>query len=730
LNIFDIDSASFDLNFQSVVKFIHPEDIDHLKNINKKYLQDHQPVAYECRIVTAKGLTKNIFVHSKVVLNTHGEVTGTVGIVQDITERKLGEKKLAEERELFRLLIENIPDQIYLKDTSSRFLLCNMPVANNAGCTSQADMIGKTDFDFLPAEIAKQCFSEEQNIIKTGIPLINHEEYMADKITGEPRWSLSTKLPLINNTGDMIGLIGINHDITGRRIAQRELEEVNRELGILFNSIDEVFFSVDMVNCKVIQISNTCEKLYGYKESDFKANYRLWFKIIHPDDLHIIENEDDIMQDGEVVNNQYRIIRTDNTIRWVETKITPTLDKEGKLIRVDGVTRDITERKNAETALHTSEERYRQIVETAQEGIWMTDENNYTTFMNKKMCQIIEYSPEEVMGKKIHSFMDEEANKNAEEQIERRKQGISETHDSKFITKRGRYVWTSLSTNPLFDETGTYKGALAMITDITKRKHDEELLQKSQAHLVINNFKLEQKNKELEQFAYVASHDLQEPLRTTISFVELFKKQYYGKLDSKGNKYLDYIAEASDRMRVLIKDLLDFSRIGHNKDAEEVDCNLILQNVITDLDKAIKDSNAEIKSDYLPVISGYATELKQLFQNLIFNSIKFRKQNTAPRIEITAEKKNDYWQFAFTDNGIGISQEHYERIFIIFQRLHTRSEYKGSGIGLSHCKKIVELHHGKIWVNSIRNEGSTFYFTIYSPKQKMYEPKIRMHNAD
>ena len=247
------------------------------------------------------------------------------------------------------------------------------------------------------------------------------------------------------------------------------------------------------------------------------------------------------------------------------------------------------------------------------------------------MCEIIEYSPEEIMGKKIHYFMDEEANKNAAEQIERRKQGISETHDSKFITKSGKAVWTNLSTNPVFDDAGIYKGALAMVTDITKRKHDEELLQKSQVSLAINNHKLEQKNKELEQFAYVASHDLQEPLRTTISFVEIFKQQYFGKLDSKADKYLNYIVQASDRMRVLIKDLLDFSRIGINKDLEKVDCNIILQDVIADLDKAIKDSNAEIKAEHLPVISGYTTELKQLFQNLIINSIKFRKKMFLPK---------------------------------------------------------------------------------------------------
>lgn len=226
------------------------------------------------------------------------------------------------------------------------------------------------------------------------------------------------------------------------------------------------------------------------------------------------------------------------------------------------------------------------------------------------------------------------------------------------------------------------------------------------------NKELERKNKELEQFAYVASHDLQEPLRTSSSYVKLLQRQYQGKLDDKANKYFNYIVDSSDRMKILIKDLLDFSRIGIKGEFEKVDCNKILKDVLADLEVAISDCSAEIRSENLPVVNGYPTELKQLFQNLIINAIKFRNKNVCPKISISALKIDNYWQFAISDNGIGIDKQHYDKIFIIFQRLHNRTEYKGSGIGLSHCKKIVELHHGKIWVKSTLGEGSTFYFTL------------------
>ncbi len=223
-SIFDIDPLSFDFQFQSILEYIHPDDKEYMMRISREN-QYLPPVPYECKIVTSKSMIKNVWVETKVILGKYGEVEKTFGIVQDITERKRSEEKLNEERELFRLVIENIPDQVYLKDTEGRFILCNKPVAIRAGCTSQSDMIGKTDFDFLPTMIAKQSFIEEQKIMETGTPIINHEEHNVDNITGKPGWSLSTKFPLKNNAGEMIGLIGINHDITERVLFEEKLNE-------------------------------------------------------------------------------------------------------------------------------------------------------------------------------------------------------------------------------------------------------------------------------------------------------------------------------------------------------------------------------------------------------------------------------------------------------------------------------------------------------------------------
>jgi light-regulated signal transduction histidine kinase (bacteriophytochrome) len=259
-------------------------------------------------------------------------------------------------------------------------------------------------------------------------------------------------------------------------------------------------------------------------------------------------------------------------------------------------------------------------------------------------------------------------------------------------------------------------------TRLLSQSAEEEHRAREEAEEV--NKELERKNKELEQFAYVASHDMQEPLRTTASFIDLLQKQYRGKLDEKADKYFTYVLQSSERMKTLIQDLLDYSRIGRKQEREQVDCNAIMQDVVADLAIAIRENNAIIQYDALPVIWGHATEIKLLFQNLVMNAIKFRRKDVEPQVKIAAVKAGEYWRFSCSDNGIGIDEKHGERIFIIFQRLHNRNEYNGSGIGLAHCKKIVELHGGRIWFESTPGAGTTFYFTLRTKPDAKATPVV------
>jgi signal transduction histidine kinase len=220
------------------------------------------------------------------------------------------------------------------------------------------------------------------------------------------------------------------------------------------------------------------------------------------------------------------------------------------------------------------------------------------------------------------------------------------------------------------------------------------------------------KNKELEQFAYIASHDLQEPLRSVSSFSQLINEEYREQIGEEGGQYLNYLLEASARMRNLIKGLLDYSRLGREVQLSSVDANAVLRDIQVDLSVAIAESKATITTDPLPTLPAYETEFRQLLQNLLSNAIKFRRKDVPPVVHVSAQRQGNFWEFAVRDNGIGIAKESQDKIFLIFQRLHNRSQYEGTGIGLANCRKIAELHGGTIRVESEKNQGSTFLFTI------------------
>jgi len=248
-------------------------------------------------------------------------------------------------------------------------------------------------------------------------------------------------------------------------------------------------------------------------------------------------------------------------------------------------------------------------------------------------------------------------------------------------------------------------GRVWSFRDITKRRQAEESLKRTADELA-------RSNADLKQFAYLVSHDLREPLRSIAGFVKLLEKRYKGKFDDKADEFTDYIIDGVTRMERLIHDLLEYSQVdATGKDFGPVNCSVALQEAVSNLRSAIEESNAELIYDLLPTVTGDSSQLSRLFQNLISNAIKFRGDGPL-KITISAERKGDEWIFAVKDNGIGIDPQSFDRIFVIFQRLHARKEYEGTGLGLAICKKILERHDGRIWVESEEGKGSTFYFTI------------------
>jgi light-regulated signal transduction histidine kinase (bacteriophytochrome) len=256
--------------------------------------------------------------------------------------------------------------------------------------------------------------------------------------------------------------------------------------------------------------------------------------------------------------------------------------------------------------------------------------------------------------------------------------------------------------NPIRSAVGLL--ILCFVVDISERKRQENIVREQRSEL-------ERSNAELEQFAYVASHDLQEPLRVVSSYAEHLAQRYAGQLDERADRYISYIVEGTRRMQRLVKDLLRLSRVGRRKNRlNEVECNGLLATVLRDMERAIEESGAVVQVGDLPTVVADDTQLGQVFQNLIVNAIKFRAQ-APPRVEVGARELETGWEFSVSDNGIGIDMKQKDRIFLMFQRLHERDRYEGSGIGLTLAKKIVESHGGEIWFES-SPQGTTFYFTI------------------
>jgi len=354
------------------------------------------------------------------------------------------------------------------------------------------------------------------------------------------------------------------------------------------------------------------------------------------------------------------------------------------------------------------EERFRKVIEASPAAIILMDSKKKISLINIQTEKLFGYTRSEIIGRSAEKLIPSRLLKeqsmvdsifSSENKIDTL--GIEQNFYG--LTKENKEVPIEIRLN--FIEINNQDMILASIIDITERRQQQAEIKKFVEQLKF-------KNKELEQFSYITSHDLQEPLRTVLSFIDLIQDDYKDKLDDNLNVYLKFISDASTRMSSLIKSLLDYSRIGYKGVVEQIDLNILLDSVTADLGFKIEHTNAEIKFGNLPTINGFNLELRLLFQNLITNAIKFHKEGENPKINISYEDKWTHWEFKIEDNGIGIREEFQAKIFVIFQRLHNREEYEGTGIGLSHCKKIVELHGGEIWVKSQENVGSSFHFTI------------------
>jgi PAS domain S-box-containing protein len=485
--------------------------------------------------------------------------------------------------------------------------------------------------------------------------------------------------------------------------ALRESEERFRRTfelaasGIAHIGMDRRFIRVNRRLCEIL----------GYPEREL---LKLRGKdISHPEDSEVINEQRLSLYAGEIdaVRLEKRYIRKDGSVVWVYFTMVVERDARGEPDYEIAVYEDITARRQAEVALRQSEERFRRTFQLAGSGLAHVSLDGRFLRVNPRVCEIFGYSEVELRAMTVRDISHPEDRYLAEGPRARVLAGEIDSArlEKRYIRKDGRMVWVALAIAMERDAEGSALYAISVLDDITERKQAEAALREAHEEL-------KRSNSELEQFAYVASHDLQEPLRMVSSYTQLLARRYGAKLDADAREFMGYVVDGAARMKQLIEDLLAYSRVGtKGKDFKPAELEKSLARALANLKASIDEAEAVVSYDPLPVLPADPAQLAQVFQNLIGNALKFRSQ-ALPRIHVGANELAEAWEVEVRDNGIGIEPQYFERIFMVFQRLHNKGEYPGTGIGLAIVKKVVERHGGSVRVESRPGEGSAFIFTL------------------
>ena len=500
--------------------------------------------------------------------------------------------------------------------------------------------------------------------------------------------------------------------ITARVRAAVQLRDSERRFRLLIDGIqDYAIFMLDAEG-RVASWNHGAQKISGYTANEILGR-----------SMECFYTREDAAQgkprhalaaaahDGRYEGQELRV-RNDGSRYWANVIITALRDESGNVSGYAKITRDVTERRQAEV----TSARLAAIVESSEDAILSRDLSGRVVSWNAAAERLLGYTAAEVTGRDLNMVPPERQHEIA------RNRALLVTgepvagYETVRMAKDGRRLDVLLSSSPIKDGDGNVVGMASIIRDIGERKAAQRVLQNAHDELERRvkerTAELSRINAELEKFAYVASHDLQEPLRTVINFSDLLERRYRGKLGTEGQEFLGFIVGSVRRMRQLIDDLLEFSRRGHERLAPQaIDCEALLQRVLVNLAQGAADCGAVVTHDPLPTVVADPGQMEQLFQNLLGNAIKYRG-DAPPAIHVGARPRDAGWEIFVRDSGIGIDPRFSERIFEMFQRLHGPGKYAGSGVGLAICKKIVERHGGRIWVQSQEGHGATFHFTL------------------
>lgn len=612
---------------------------------------------------------------------------------------------------IYRVMIENALDAFFLTKPDGTILDANAAACSMFGYTLDEFKVAGRQGVIDPESPGLIGFLEERKL-KGKITC----ELIGVKKSGErfPIWVSSV---LFKEEGQEEKTFTIIHDISERKRKEQELRNSEANMRMILDNTDELFIIIDR-NLKIINFNKATEErskqLLGVPFQRGKSI----LESAQPDRIPLLKQIYTDVLNGAIRRNTVEIpAGQGNPKVFLDIRYAPIYDSNvivGAIINI----RDVTETMLKEEELLRTNERFYYAAKATNDAIWDWDLRQNIVFrVGDGLSNIFGYDKDEA-AKDDNFWVNRVHPDDLHSMISKREQILNNTQELywedeyRFKKADDTYAHVFDKGYIIRDEKGDPVRMIGTTQDISQQKETEALLLELNNRLKRRAEELTNSNIELERFAYVASHDLQEPLRMITSFLQLLKKRYDDKLDETATQYINFAVDGAERMKTLIMDLLDYSRVGSNTDPNDnVDLNLLIEDIKDIFGKTIDEVKATITVSHLPVVKGTRTQLFQLFQNLISNAIKYQKKEP-PIIQIRYKEEKDHYLFEVQDNGIGIDPAFHDKIFVIFHRLHSRSEYSGTGIGLAICKKIVERHNGNIWLKSIPAEGSTFFFTL------------------
>jgi len=672
--------------------------------------------SYEATVTARDGRLRDTIYYKATFANGSGEVAGLMGAIVDITARKQAEASLLESERRFRRTFELAGSGVAHIGMDRRFLRVNRRLCEILGYP-QDELLRLTGRQISHPDDLDVINAQRPRLYAGEIDSVRVEKRYLRK-DGSIVWVSFTMVVERDAAVKPQYELAFFDDITARKQAEAALRESEERFRSVVDSANDGILVYDK-QLNVVAGNLAAERILGLPLADIigAAGFTSLLPCVHADGSPVLPDERPTrltVKSGKPLTGQIvGIYRPNGSMNWVSVN-TGFLRRPGDTdwYGVVSTIGDITKQRHAELALSASEALYRQTFELATAGIAHVDLSGRFMKVNRRLCEILGYGEQELIGRPVKEISHPEDRNLTDSQRMRVRSGEKHSvrFEKRYIRKSGAIVWVDLSVALACDASGVPQYEIALFDDITERKKAEAALREAHEEL-------KRSNAELEQFAYVASHDLQEPLRMVSSYTQLLMRRYGDKLDGDAKDFTAFIVDGATRMKQLIEDLLAYSRVGtRDKNFKPVDAESSLKRALTNLRAAIQDSGATVTQDKLPTIPCDEVQLAQLFQNLIGNALKFRKPDVAPAVHVGAAEQGAEWEFMVRDNGIGIEPQYFERIFMVFQRLHDKGEYPGTGIGLAIVKKVVERHGGRIWVQSQPGAGTTFHFTM--PKER------------